>query len=198
MRRQWEILSLARAFAEFVCYDFELNSTTLPAMGHSSFSAPFPGEASLVLFWDCPLSCGEGSRDTPSSPEGQHKEHAGGRKTGGRRVLLIGRFRELALYRAEVLRMHGFRVSTPATLAGAMDAVRRREFDIVVLSYTLPSDLVEELAEQVRQYCPSCPLIAISDNRSIDKKIFPDETAFAEDGPAALIAALRRVCHDVS
>lgn len=94
--------------------------------------------------------------------------------------------------------MHGFRVSTPATVAAAMEAIRRREFDIVVLSYTLASDVVEELAEQVRQYCPSCPLIAISDTRSIDRKIFPDATAFAQDGPAALIAALHRVSRDVN
>lgn len=167
-------------------------------MGHSSFSAPFPGEASLVLFWDYPRSCDAGSRDTPPAPERKHKHHAEERKTGGRRVLLIGRFRELALYRAEVLRVHGFQVSTPATVAAAMDTIRRREFDIVVLSYTLASDVVEELAEQVRQYCPNCPVIAISDNRSVDKRIFPDAIAFAEDGPAALIAALRRVCCDIN
>ena len=167
-------------------------------MGHSSFSAPFPGEAPLVLFWDHPRSCEGESRNTPPSPERKHKHHAEERKTAGRRVLLIGRFRELALYRAEVLRVHGFQVSTPATVAAAMDTIRRREFDIVVLSYTLPSDVVEELAEQVRQYCPCCPLIAISDNRRVDRKIFPDAIAFAEDGPAALIGALRRVSRDVN
>ena len=167
-------------------------------MGLSSFPAAFPGEAALVPFWDCPRFCIDGSGGTPPDSERRHKDHREDRKTGGRRVLLIGKFRELALYRAEVLRMHGFRVSTPATAAAALEAIRKREFDIVVLSYTLASDVVEELAEQVRQYCPSCPLIAISDTRSIDKRILPDETAFAEDGPAALIAALRRVSSEVS
>jgi DNA-binding NtrC family response regulator len=113
-------------------------------------------------------------------------------------VLLVGRLRELALYRAEVRRMYGFRVNTPATPDAAMEVIRRREFDIVVLSYTLASDLVEELAEQVRQYCPRCPLIAISESRGVDKRIFPDETVFAEDGPSALIAALRRVCREIN
>lgn len=164
-------------------------------MGHtaSSSSSAFPDKASSVAFWDCPHFCGAGSDDSPP-PNGRHKERAEERRTRGRRVLLVGRLRELALYRAEVLHMHGFSVLTPASYAAAMEAVRRREFDIVVLSYTLSSDVVEELAEQVRQYCPRCPLIAISDTRSVDKKIFPDETVFAEDGPAALIAALRRVC----
>jgi hypothetical protein len=78
-----------------------------------------------------------------------------------------------------------------------MEVIRRRQFDIVVLSYTLSNDVVEELAEQARQYCPRCPLIAISDTRRVDKRIFPDETVFAADGPAALIAALRRVGRDV-
>lgn len=113
-------------------------------------------------------------------------------------MLLVGMIRELALYRAEVLRLHGFRVITPSTPAAAMEVIRRRDFDIVVLSYTLASSVVEELAEQARQYCPSCPVVAISDNRGIDKKIFPDETVFAEDGPPALIAALRRVSRDTN
>ncbi len=166
-------------------------------MRFSSLSAAFPREA-VVLVWDCPRLCGDGIGSTPPGPERRHKEGREDRKSGGRRVLLIGKFRELALYRAEVLRAHGFQVSTPATVAAAMDTIRRREFDIVVLSYTLPSDVVEELAEQVRQYCPCCPLIAISDNRRVDRKIFPDAIAFAEDGPAALIGALRRVSRDVN
>jgi DNA-binding response OmpR family regulator len=108
-------------------------------------------------------------------------------------VLLVGRIRELALYRAEVLGAHGFRVLTPDTIADALRVIRRNEFDIAVFTYTLSSDLVEELAEQVRQHCPRCPLIVISDSARVDARIFPDETVLADDGPAALIAALRRV-----
>jgi hypothetical protein len=74
-----------------------------------------------------------------------------------------------------------------------MKMIPRGGFDIAVLTYTLSSDVVEELAEEIRQNCPDCPLIAISDSERIDKKIFPDQTVLAREGPAALIAALRRV-----
>jgi CheY-like chemotaxis protein len=126
-------------------------------------------------------------------PERGLKDRSNARSTTGNRVLLIGRLRELALYRAEVLRIHGFQVLTPETPAEAMEFIRRAHFDIAVLTYTLSSDLVEELAEQIRQNCPDCPLIAISDSEQLDKKIFPDQTVLAREGPAALIAALRRV-----
>src|SRR5690348_5102684 len=190
---------LVQLFRVFVWYDFDLNSNQPTwAMGHSSSSATFPGEAMAVPLWDCAQVCSNESEGAPPRPEGRHKERARDRKTEGRRVLLVGKLRELALYRAEVLRMYGFRVNTPATPAAAMEVIRRREFDIVVLSYTLSSDVVEELAEQVRQYCPSCPLIAISDTRCFDTRILPDQTVFADDGPAALIAAVRHVCRDVN
>ena len=111
--------------------------------------------------------------------------------------MLVGRLRELALYRAEVLSAHGFRVLTPETPAHAMEAIRRKQFDIAVLTYTLSSEVVEELAEQLRQYCPACPLITISDTERVDRKIFPDQTVLAREGPAALIAALHRVTRKV-
>jgi hypothetical protein len=74
-----------------------------------------------------------------------------------------------------------------------MEVIRRNQFDIAVLTYTLSSEVVEELAAQIRQYCSDCPLIVISDTHRIDKKIYPDQTVLAEEGPTALIAALRRV-----
>lgn len=166
-------------------------------MGHLSGSSAIANEIAFVLFRGQPRLCHSGGSSLPPS-KGRHKESSQDRKTEGRRILLIGKLRELALYRAEVLRMHGFSVNTPRTLAAAMEIIRRREFDIVVLSYTLSSDVVEEIAEQVRQYCAACPLIAISDTRCFDSRILPDQTVFADDGPAALIAAVRRVCRDVN
>ncbi len=147
----------------------------------------------------CPLCgshCFAFSADKNGSvdwPERRLKDRSNARSTTGNRVLLIGRLRELALYRAEVLRTHGFQVLTPETPAEAMELIPRGGFDIAVLTYTLSSDLVEELAEAIRQSCPDCPLIAISDSERLDKKIFPDQTVLAREGPAALIAALRRV-----
>ena len=109
------------------------------------------------------------------------------------RVLMIGRIRELALYRAVVLRDRGFDVSTPETHEDAVAAIRKGGFDIAVLSYTLSNDEVQELAELIHEYCPDCPVIAISSNQRIDRTIRPDEMVNADEGPAALIAALNKV-----
>lgn len=107
------------------------------------------------------------------------------------RVLIFGKMRELALYRAEVLRAHGFSVAIPATKSDAIAAIRRADFDVVVLSYTLSNDTVEEVAELVRQHCPDCRLVTISDTKYRDAKINPDVNVLADDGPKALIEALR-------
>lgn len=53
------------------------------------------------------------------------------------RVLLLGRVQELAMYRAEVLRDRGFEVRTSTNKEEALKLIRRADFDVVVLSYTL-------------------------------------------------------------
>jgi CheY-like chemotaxis protein len=111
----------------------------------------------------------------------------------GKRILLLGRMQELALYRAEVLRDRGFEVRTSTDRAEALKLIQRGGFGAVVLSYTLSSEIVEELAEEIREYCPHCPLVVIAQTTHIDRKIAPDAVALADDGPKALISALRRV-----
>jgi ActR/RegA family two-component response regulator len=106
---------------------------------------------------------------------------------------MFGRIRELALYRAAVLRDRGFEVATPESREEAIAAIRKGGFDIAVLTYTLSNEVVKEFAELVREYCPDCPLVAISNSGGIDREIGPDEMVNADDGPDALIAALRRV-----
>ncbi len=108
-------------------------------------------------------------------------------------MLMFGRIRELALYRAAVLRDRGFEVVTPAHLDEAVAAIRAGSFDIAVLTYTLSNNTVRELAELIREYRPECPLIAISSTKRVDREINPDEIVLADEGPSALLAALRRV-----
>jgi CheY-like chemotaxis protein len=112
---------------------------------------------------------------------------------GANRVLLFGSIRELALYRAEVLRTRGFEVVTPRNKQEARDTIRQGQFDVAVLTYTLSSETVLELAHLLREHCPDCPLIAISASSNPDPVIRPDAVVIADDGPAALVAALRRV-----
>lgn len=115
------------------------------------------------------------------------------RKMSGNRVLLLGRMRELALYRAEVLRDRGFEVKIPEDSKEAIAEITRSAYDVAVLSYTLASDEVIQLAELVRQSCPSCPLVTISKSGHLDRMVNPDETVLADDGPSALIKVLRRL-----
>lgn len=115
------------------------------------------------------------------------------RKNHGNRILMFGRIRELALYRAAVLQDRGFEVATPSTREEAISAIRKGGFDIVVLTYTLSNEMVKEIAELVREYCPDCPLVAISNSGRRDREIGPDAMVNADDGPEALIATLRRV-----
>jgi DNA-binding response OmpR family regulator len=114
-------------------------------------------------------------------------------KRVGNRVLVVGRQRELALYRAEFLRLAGYSVDTPEDVDEALRIMRRDEFDAIVLSYTLPNETVQQLAESAREYCPDCPVIAIADTEKFDRLISPDAIALAKDGPEALLSALKRV-----
>jgi CheY-like chemotaxis protein len=111
----------------------------------------------------------------------------------GNRVLVVGRQRELALYRAEFLRLAGYSVDTPEDIGEALRMIRNDEFDAIVLSYTLPTEAVQQLAESAREHCPDCPVIAIADTEKFDRLISPDAIALAKDGPEALLSALKRV-----
>jgi DNA-binding NtrC family response regulator len=105
---------------------------------------------------------------------------------------MYGRVRELALYRAAVLRDRGYSVITPETLEEATASIRKGGYDIAVLTYTLSNEVVQELAELIREYCPQCPLVVISSNKRMDREVRPDEMVDANEGPAALLAALHR------
>lgn len=135
------------------------------------------------------------SFDNPerSRREQRGQAHSPREKKIGNRVLMVGRLRELALYRAEVLRQAGFTVSTPQDEHEALQIMQRGDFDAIVLSYTLPNDMVQQLAESARDYCPDCPIIAITGTSLFDRRIAPDAVAVANDGPGALLSALNRV-----
>ena len=129
-----------------------------------------------------------------SKPPGTNKRNKDLTKSGGigHKVLFFGAFRELALYRAEVLRMHGFRVTIAESKEEVLAILKTCDLDVAVLSYTLSSDTVEELAEVLRENCPDTPLITIANQRWIDRRISPTEIVLADDGPRALVAAIRR------
>ena len=109
------------------------------------------------------------------------------------RVLMLGSIRELALYRAEVLQQHGFHVYIATNRDQGLDLIHAGNYDVVVLSYTLPDSVVREFADEMRDSCPECPVIAISNAHRPDPIIRPDQMILADEGPAALLSALRHV-----
>ena len=142
-----------------------------------------------------PSAAGDGRRRRRGgSAEASRKpKKAGARRRATNRVILFGSFRELQLYRAEVLRDRGFSVIVPSNKEEAVAAIKRCDFEAAILTYTLSSDTVEELAELLRQTCPGRPLICISNTGWLDRKVAPDEMVVADQGPPALLEALRRV-----
>lgn len=108
-------------------------------------------------------------------------------------MLLFSGIWEVALYRAEALRGHGLDVVTPRSKEETVDLIRRGQADVVVLAYTLPNETVREVSELIRQNCPGCRLIAISESGKFDGRIAPDAVVIASHGPSALVNAIRRV-----
>jgi DNA-binding response OmpR family regulator len=106
---------------------------------------------------------------------------------------MVGRLRELALYRAEVLGKAGFTVSLPDDFDDALRIIQQGAFDAIILSYTLSSETVQRLADAAREHCADCPIISITETRMYDRRIAPDAVAIASEGPASLLAALNQV-----
>ena len=159
-------------------------ATSSRLIGHRVFGHDCPRNP-----WICSGRHGEGR---PKSSK--KKGHADGRKlTERNRVLMLGTIRELALYRAEVLHQHGFHVQIATNRSQALDLIQAGNYDVVVLSYTLPDAVVKELADEMRELCPQCPVIAISDAQRPDPIIKPDQMILADEGPAALLSALRHL-----
>ena len=148
----------------------------------------------LLPSWQFPNTAGEGrGRRRGGTAETGRKPKKAGARRATNRVILFGRIRELQLYRAEVLRDRGFSVIVPSNKEEAVAAIKRCDFEAAILTYTLSSDTVEELAELLRQTCPGRPLICISNTGWLDRKVAPDEMVVADQGPPALLEALRRV-----
>jgi DNA-binding response OmpR family regulator len=147
----------------------------------------------LVVPRFIPLFAATQKKSTRSLAPSSSKSRNARESNSANRVLLFGSIRELALYRAEVLSNRGFTVVTPRNKQEAKDAIRNGQFDIAVLTYTLSSDTVQELAQLLREYCPTCPLVAITASGKDDPVIQPDATVIADEGPVALVAALRRL-----
>jgi hypothetical protein len=152
-------------------------------------------QTDLPMFTDPERVAARRGDGGPSNPESLSGSKERGKKplSVGNRVLLFSGIFEVALYRSEVLRTHGLDVRTPRKKEEAVAIIQRGEVDVVVLTYTLPSETVNELSDLVRQYCAGCQLIAISESGRVDERVAPDAVVIANEGPAALVEAIRRL-----
>ena len=142
-----------------------------------------------------PFCLASGKRKKTSAAKHSTGKGASTPLRGTRTVLILGGQPELSLYRAEVLRARGFRVLTPSDERAAINAVRQGDFDAAVITYTLNSAVVEELAELLQQHAPDCPVVTISRSGTTDPRVAAQKTVSAQDGPAGLIQALQEVLH---
>ena len=158
----------------------------------SGYPLLYPG-SSLGLVWNPALAADNRSKHRPSDAKPSNSKSDGTAKASRNRVLMLGRVRELALYRAEVLRNKGFQVEISLNDEHALELIRNANYDAVVVSYTLPDEVVRQLADEMREACPECSVVAIANTRVPDRTICPDRIVLADEGPAALIRALRQV-----
>lgn len=143
-----------------------------------------PARGVIVASFDQPGS---------SEPSKAKKKRAAGARGVGNRVLIVGRQRELAVYRAEFLRQEGFNVLIAQDLDEAIRVMQRGGFDALILSYTIPSREAQYLADAARDYHADCAIIAVSSSGNETSHVEPDAIAPADEGPTGLIAALKRV-----
>lgn len=160
----------------------------------SGYPVLYP-ESCLGPVWNPALAADDRSKHRARHAKPSASKSDGLAKVNRNRVLMLGRVRELALYRAEVLRNKGFQVEISLNDEHALDLIRNANYDAVVVSYTLPDDVVRRLADEMRESCPQCPVVAIANTRVPDRTIRPDRIVLADEGPAALIRALRQVLH---
>jgi DNA-binding response OmpR family regulator len=110
---------------------------------------------------------------------------------GAQSLLLLSVDLETALLRAYVLRSGGFEVTLPTGTKDAIDLLRKTKFDAVVISYSMSNENVAEMTELFRENDPNSPIIAVTKGRWADLKTDVDAAVNGEDGPEALIDAVR-------
>ncbi|HZR64822.1 MAG TPA: response regulator [Terriglobales bacterium] len=108
-------------------------------------------------------------------------------------VLMLGKYLELGLYRAEYLRSHGYTVVFPESRQEAIKLVSRRGYELVILSYSLSDQDALDLRELIEQNCPRCPVITLTEQRWHDVKIDSDKIVLVSEGPEALLKAVQDV-----
>jgi DNA-binding NtrC family response regulator len=108
-------------------------------------------------------------------------------------VLLLARKDDLEPSISETLQRAGHNVQFPGSKQEALFLIHQRSFDCVVLFYSLSNDTIEELSELLKQACPTCPIVAVSQNGHMDFKLQPATMVQWRQGAEALLATLSMI-----
>ena len=130
-------------------------------------------EASIIAF-------SQDKRNAPESIRGDTQS-----------VLLLSVDLEIALLRAHALKSGGFDVMLPTGTKDAIDLLRKKKFDAVVITYSMSDENIADMTELFREKDPNAPIIAVTKGRWADLKPDADVSVDAEDGPEALIDTVR-------
>ncbi len=107
------------------------------------------------------------------------------------RVLNCALDLELRNVRALMLELKGCTVVSPATPEDAMREMNRGVFDVLLLSYDLPGEVVDRLCEEFKRLYPQGKIAAIQHPTAEPNECAVDEFVSAFD-PAALVDAVVR------
>jgi DNA-binding response OmpR family regulator len=113
-------------------------------------------------------------------------------------VLLLAEIGDEQLAHKEALERAGFRVIFPPSEVEGRRIISTRGYTTAVLCYSLSSESAEEFAELIRQACPECPVITVSQAGVEDRKVDADIRVALTDGPAALVRAVGQAATLVS
>ena len=85
----------------------------------------------------------------------------------------------------------GCEVTLPTRTKDAIDLLRKKKFDAVVISHSMSKENVADLTELFRENDPNSPIIAVTKGRWANLKTDVDASVNGEEGPEALIDAIR-------
>ena len=111
-------------------------------------------------------------------------------------LLSVGNDEALLSYRSKILKLAGFEVITAQPQPDAANQFatlcRLHEFAMAIACHTLTPEQRLALARQLRDTCPSMPLVALTNGALFDGEIeFYDVLLDSLDGPVELIRQLR-------
>jgi DNA-binding response OmpR family regulator len=111
----------------------------------------------------------------------------------GKSVLLLSGDLEISLLKAYVLAQAGFAVTRAESRKDALQLMREKRFDVLVISYSLSHDTMAELAGIFREQNPNAPAVGVAKGRWQDLPVEFDATVIGDEGPEGLIEAVEMV-----